>query len=145
MRTIELGRWQYYCHQQLSRIQNCGKWIYRFHGRDNAKRICQDIVQKHIVEEAKHTNADVGICCFFINGLDFAAHKRVLQYMMSNGLINKAVDGTIVNVQFSFDEQTRIEQDQRDEHVVLRVSDFVNLQTGRLLPDEDIKKKEVFA
>lgn len=145
METIELGRWLFYCHQKLMYIPYCGRWMYTFHDRTTAARICGDIVERHIAVEAKHSNGDTGICCFYIDGRDLDAHKRVIGYMMAHGLINKTPDGSITNTQFKFDEQARIEQDKQGVNTVIRISDFVDLKTGLFLPDEIIKKKEIFA
>ena len=47
-----------------------------------------------------------GVCCLYLNGNDREGHKRVLRYMLDNGLIRKTKSGKLYNISFKYDSQT---------------------------------------
>ena len=70
------------------------------------------------VVEAKYSNPETliaagskhGVCCFFLNGNDREVHKRVLSYMLENGLIRKTKSGKLYNISFKFDSEGSVEK-----------------------------------
>ena len=58
--------------------------MYFFNDKTFAASICQKAVEGGVVQEAKHSNAERGVACFYIEYDDVQAHKRVLQFMLEN-------------------------------------------------------------
>ena len=48
-----------------------------------------------------------GIMCFYLNIDDFACHRRVLEFMIKKNLINRKKDGSLSNISFKLDSETR--------------------------------------
>ena len=77
-------------------------------------RHCRNRDFDGVVVEAKYSNprtliaagSKQGVCCFYLNGNDRESHKRVLGYMLENGLIRKTKTGKLYNISFGFDSET---------------------------------------
>ena len=74
----------------------CGKWMHFFNNKKFAVHICEEAVANGICEEAKHTDAAEGVCCFYLNCDDNERHKRVLSYFIENDLIRKTKAGKLL-------------------------------------------------
>lgn len=67
-----------------------------------------------VVAETKYSNPETqiaagqkkGVCSLYLNGNDRESHKRVLRYMLDNGLIRKTKSGKPYNISFKYDSQT---------------------------------------
>lgn len=97
-----------------------GKWMYFFYNRDFVDRVCSEAVERKIVNSAKYSNDIKGVACFYINGDDLVAHKRVLNYFFEKHLIPKG-------------KYSKLGKYGKDFHARIRLSDFVDLETGRWL------------
>lgn len=98
----------------------CGKWMFFFSPFKTA--LMDDIVGTAVfdgvVVEAKYSNPETliaagskqGVCCFYLNGNDRESHKRVLSYMLENGLIRKTKTGKLYNISFKFDSEGSVEK-----------------------------------
>ena len=75
----------------------------------------------------------VASACFYINGDDPVAHKRVLDYFFEKHLIPKGKYSKFRDISFKFDSQTLLGKYGKDFHARIRLSDFVDLETGRWL------------
>ena len=108
----------------------CGKWMYFFNDKTFAASICQKAVEGGVVQEAKHSNAERGVACFYIEYDDVQAHKRVLQFMLENNLIQKTKAGKLFNISFKLDDQTRAGEYGADFKSEIKLADFIDLYTG---------------
>lgn len=107
-----------------------GKWMYFFNNKQFVSQLCYDAVEKGIVVESKHSNAETGVACFYINCDDIKSHKKVITYFIENNLINKTKAGSYYNISFKLDSQTRNGEYGKDFHAKIRLADFIDLNTG---------------
>ena len=136
--------WTWYQNRNISNIDKnkCGKWMYFF--RDDGKGIefvkdkCREAVQRGIVECAKHNNAKslkaigTGVACFYLNYDDTERHQNVIQFLLDNGMIQKTKVGKLYNNSFKLDSQTSSDEYGKDYVPVLKLENFIDLETGRL-------------
>ena len=133
-KAISHGGWVFYVGEDAESLgAKCGKWMYFFNDRPFAENICRQAVEQGVVTESKHSDADNGVCCFYINGDDTAAHQRLIQFLLDNDLIRKKKDGGLYNISFKFDTQTRAGEygEEFDSHI--KLDQFVDLNTGKML------------
>ena len=91
MRVIKNPAWVYYLadtdpHFDETKV---GKWMYFFGDRQFVEKICREAIEQNIVEECKHSNADDGVSCFYLNDDDLEGHRRVIEFFIKNDLIRK--------------------------------------------------------
>lgn len=125
--------WVYYIGDSSKSIrEQSGKWMYFFDGnRDFVERICKEAVEKDIVYEAKHSNSEKGVSCFYLNKDDIANHKKVIQYFISNSLIPKTKNGRFYNISFKLNNQTRAGQYGEEFIAEIKLEQFIDLDTGK--------------
>lgn len=124
---------------------NCGKWMYFFDSSrkslDFVESICEKIVKIGVAIESKHSNRDyvciqgTGVCCFYCNGSDIEAHKKILRFLLNNNMIRRTKSGKLTNISFKYDEQTGEGQYGSEFKAKIQLSHFVNLTTGEWLPN----------
>ena len=109
MKSINLGGWIYFLNgkEDLLEKHKCGKWMYFFGNREFVESICRKAIEEDVVYECKHSDAEEGVACFYLNGDDIENHKRVIQFFLDNDLIRKTKAGKLYNIGFKFDDQTR--------------------------------------
>ena len=97
--------------------------------------ICRDAVFQGACIECKHSHPMAvqmgsGVACFYVNGGDKAAHRRLLAWMLEHDLIRRTKSGRFYNIGFKYDAQTIAGEygDAFTPKIVL--SDFVDLETG---------------
>ena len=118
-----------------------GKWMYFFDaaGSSFADEICKKAVESGVVAEAKRTDdrmlpiQGTGVCCFYCNGNDIAAHKKVIAFFLENDLVRRTKSGKLYNISFKLDAQTIAGQYQDDFKAAVKLADFVDLITGKWL------------
>ena len=116
-----------------------GKWMYFFDaaGSSFADEICKKAVESGVVAEAKRTDdrmlsiQGTGVCCFYCNGNDMEAHKKVIAFFLDNDLVRSTKSGRISKISFKLDAQTLAGQYQEDFKAVIKLADFVDLTTGK--------------
>lgn len=67
-----------------------------------------------VVVVVKHSNRKTliaagskqGVCCFYLNSNDREGHKKILSYLLDNGLVRKTKTGKLYNISFMFDSET---------------------------------------
>lgn len=134
MRTMQLGPWIYYLGDNIGIDTNkCGKWMYFFDNKEFVAKICEDAIKKDIVTEVKHSNAENGVACFYLNADDIDRHKKVLSYFIENNLIRKTKSGRLYNISFKLDSQTRAGEYGDKFKSDITLSKFINLDTGEWL------------
>ena len=123
--------WVFYIGDTTQLIKDkVGKWMYFFGDRKFIEKICKECVEKSIVSEAKHSNADTGVACFYTNIDDMESHKKILKYFIENNMIKKTKTGKFYNISFKLDSQT-LEGKYGDDFVAeIKLDQFLNLDTG---------------
>lgn len=131
MEIIEKYGWIYYLGDdvQLDR-DKCGKWMYFFSDKKFVAKICEDAVKKNIVKELKHTDDETGVACFYLNCDDIDTHKKIILYFIENNLISRTKSGRLYNISFKLDNQTRAGEYGDEFKSDIKLSNFVNLNTG---------------
>lgn len=132
MRVIKNPAWVYYLadtdlHFDETKV---GKWMYFFGDRQFVEKICREAIEQNIVEECKHSNADDGVSCFYLNDDDLEGHRRVIEFFIKNDLIRKTKKGKLYNISFKHDTQTLAGEYGDDYHSDIKLEEFVNLETG---------------
>lgn len=131
MIKVEFLGWIYYLGENY-RIpeEKCGKWMYFFNAHGLVSKICEDAVEKKVVGQAKHTDDESGVACFYVDCDDMEAHKRVISYFIEKNLIRKTKNGRYYNISFKLDKQTRAGEYKDSFHAKIKLSDFIDLYTG---------------
>lgn len=141
LKIIEIGEWKVYLKPKNHNLEKnkTGKWMH-FFNVDNKSYIdekCKEAVESDVVCEAKFSfkNKDnkSGVACFYINGDDIDAHKRVISFFLKNRLIPKTKKGLYTNISFKYDNQTRASEYGTDFEPKISLSKFINLETGEWL------------
>ena len=116
-----------------------GKWMSFFEDVVAMAAICRDAVLEGACIECKHAHAlrvesrGTGVACFYVNGDDADAHRKILSWMIARGLVQKRKDGRLYNIGFKFDKQTLSGEYGEDFQAKITLSDFVDLRTGKLI------------
>lgn len=120
-----------------------GKWMYFFNNSHVAfaESICKKAVQSGAVIEAKHTSQEsidflglpTGVYCFYVRADDKDAQREALQFLIENDLIRRTKAGKLFDISFKFDEQTRAREYGLSFDGKIRLSDYVDLQTGEFI------------
>ncbi len=119
----------------------CGKWMHFFSDQEFAKKICEKAIEKNACYECKCTDMELtgeatGVICFYLNGDDIENHKRVIQFMLDNDLINTTKSGRFYNLSFKFDDQTRAGEYGSDFEGKIKLEQFIDLATGEWIYKE---------
>lgn len=132
MRVIKNPAWVYYLADIDPHFDEVkvGKWMYFFGDRQFVEKICREAIEQNIVEECKHSNADDGVSCFYLNDDDIDGHRRVIEFFIKNDLIRKTKKGKLYNISFKHDTQTLAGEYGDDYHSDIKLEEFVNLETG---------------
>lgn len=132
---MPLGGWIIYFGGEEKRMDKhkCGKWMHFFNNKEFVAHICEEAIIQNICAETKHTDAEEGVCCFYLNCDDIEAHKRVIKYFLENDLIRKTKTGKLYNISFKLDDQTRAGEYGTDFHSEIKLEQFVNLNTGEFV------------
>lgn len=142
MDIINSRGWVFYVNGEPKfELDKVGKWMYFFEEKDKefAAQICEKAVEENIVMEAKHTADEIlkykgtGVACFYIHYDDIDAHKRVLSYFLKNSLIRKTKKGRLYDISFKTDKQTLNGQYGNDFSSEIKLSKFIDLDSGKWL------------
>ena len=134
----KLGQWMYFfLDDNVKFNESVGKWMffYSFDNMEFAENICKTAIMNGIVEECKYQYKQLegdtsGVACFYINGDDAESHKNVIRFFIENNLIRKTKTGKYHNISFKFNSQTRNKEYGKDFKSEIKLSDFINLETG---------------
>lgn len=126
--------WVYYINLTKGFNKNrCGKWMCFFNNKEFISKICEDAIKKGIVQECKHSDDNKGVSCFYLDWDDIKTHKKILLYFIENNLIQKTKSGKLYNISFKLNMQTRAGVYGDDFKAIIKLSDFVDLNTGEWL------------
>lgn len=131
--TIEKNEYWIYYIEDSSKFENdkVGKWMYFFENKEFIEKICRDAVENGIVNEAKHSNAETGVACLYLNIDDIENHKRVIEFFIENNLIRKTKTGKYYNISFKLDTQTLAMQYGENYNSEVKLDKFIDLYTGK--------------
>ena len=94
------GGWYWYLTENAKLLEKhkCGKWMYFFRDQKFAMDLCEKAIAENVCYECKctdmeFTGSETGVICFYLNGDDIENHRRVIQFMMDNELIQKTKTG----------------------------------------------------
>ena len=132
MEVITIPKWIVYIGEKDDSRKKLkrGKWMYFFENKEFVAEICKKAIDEKIVSIAKHSDSENGVSCFYINGDDITAHKRVLEFFISNNLIERCANGRFHNISFKFDEQTRAGEYGDKFESKINLEQFIDLFTG---------------
>lgn len=133
MIVIKKQNWVYYLNRDETNkfdSKKVGKWMYFFNDVAFAEKMCSMAVNNNIVAEAKHSNSTEGVCCFYLHYDDINVHKKVISFFLDNGLIKRTKTGRLYDMSFKLDEQTRAGQYGSEFKSNIKLSNFVNLESG---------------
>ena len=132
------GGWYWYLTENAKLLEKhkCGKWMYFFRDQKFAMDLCEKAIAENVCYECKctdmeFTGSETGVICFYLNGDDIENHRRVIRFMMDNELIQKTKAGRLYNISFKFDDQTRAGEYGADFKGVIKLAQFIDLNTGR--------------
>ena len=138
MRLIKVPGWHYYVDElnyENLNTDKVGKWMFFYKGAEGhkyAEEKCQKAVEQGIVYETKVSdNILEGVSCYYLNLDDMARHKAVIQYFLDNNMISKTKSGKLYNISFKLDKQTMAGDYGVDFKPVLKLEEFINLNTGK--------------
>lgn len=132
MEIIKAGGWVFYVTDEANKLDRhrCGKWMYFFSDKKFVEQICRTAVENNVVVESKHTDAQEGVACFYLNIDDMDRHKKVIKFFLENNLIRRTKTGKLYNIAFKLDEQT-YKGEYRDAFVSeLKLEKLIDLETG---------------
>lgn len=152
-RVVDIINWTFYLdedrHNEL-KTDKCGKWMYFFDNSEQsisfAKKICEEAVKSGSAIEAKHTHEEFvkmlsgGICCFYCDGDNVEAHKKIISFFLENNMIRKTKTSKLYNISFKYDSQTHDGEYGEEFVSQIKLKDFINLETGEWLPEIKINK-----
>lgn len=134
METIRKFGWVYYCGNDIQFDDDkVGKWMYFFQDKKFVAKICENAVKMNIVKESKHSDEETGVACFYLNCDDIDTHKKIISYFMENNLIRKTKKGRLYNISFKLDKQTMSGEYGDEFKSDIKLSKFVDLDTGKWL------------
>lgn len=134
------GGWFWYLSNEGKKLdrEKCGKWMSFFDDQKFAQDICEKAIAEHVCCECKCSDMEMkqeptGVICFYLNGDDMENHKRVIEFMIKNNLIKRTKTGRYYNMSFKFDFQTRRKEYGADYERKIKLSEFIDLNTGKWL------------
>lgn len=111
----------------------CGKWMYFFSDNEFVGNLCEDVIRTDVVSACKHSNAESGVACFYLNYDDVEGHKKILLYFLEHNLIQRTKTGKLYNISFKLNNQTRAGEYGAEFKSDITLSKFVDLNTGKWL------------
>jgi len=134
MEIVRNFGWVYYIGDDIQLDRNkCGKWMYFFGDKEFVAKICEDAVIMNVVNKSKHSDAETGVACFYLNFDDIDTHKKIIMYFVENNLIRRTKSGRLYNISFKLDSQTLAGEYGDEFKSDIKLSKFVDLDTGEWL------------
>ena len=137
MKNFPFGRWDRYQADEIPEHyrNKTGKWMLYLNDAFLADRVCQKAIEQGIVYSCKHLlDLDEGPTCFYCEFDDEEAHKRIIQFMIENRLIDRRQDGRLTNISYKLDQQTRNGEYKETFKAIFKLWDFVDPYTGEWAP-----------
>lgn len=140
MLTIREGDVVIFSEADYHFTEKSGKWMYFFNYEDDYIRIneiCRRAVLSGITRRCKMTSLDSfqytgqGVCCFYAESDNKNEHRRIIDFFKKNDWIKKTSRNAFHNISFKLESQTQQNQYGSDYKPTIRLSDFMDLETGR--------------
>jgi len=135
MKVIDYPAWVFYVENDIPvfDIDKVGKWMYFFADRNRVEKLCISAIEQHIVKECKHSNADEGVACFYLEDDDIAGHKKVIEFFIKNDMIRRTKVGKYYNISFKHDSQTDAGEYGVKLNTDIKLDCFLDLSSGKWL------------
>lgn len=134
MKIFPLDGWIFYIKEGAKfDDEKIGKWMYFFQDEDFVSDLCKESIETDVVNEAKHSDKNDGVACFYLNCDDLEGHKRVISYFLEKNIIPKTKKGRLYNISFKLDAQTSAGEYGADFKSKITLSNFINLDTKEWL------------
>lgn len=136
--------WARYRASGRSEPASCGKWLVSTETEGDADRLCMEAAGLECVAETKrttamhpwHTDDNDWLCCIYTDAEDEDKIKKALGFLIKNGWVRRKRDGTLWNIAYKTDEQTRAgeyEGAYRESAQRRKLYDYADARTGELL------------
>ena len=135
VREYKQSGWNFFTGDKTNTLgATCGKWEDHFTDSSFAHHVCREAIAQGAAAAAKMSDAGKGVCCFYINGNDMEAHKRMLEFMLCKNMIRRRGDGAFFDTRFIFNpfEKSSLQTECLSD---IKLSQFVNLKRGRMRKD----------
>lgn len=133
MKTLNLRGYIFYISDNWTNhnTEKIGKWMYFFNNKDFISKICKKAIEENIVDTCKHSDADEGVACFYIEYDNLNAHRKVINFFLENNLIPKTKNGRYYDISFKTDEQTLNGEYGNDFKAKMKLHQFIDLKNGK--------------
>lgn len=147
MKIYEYDDWHHYAIDNLV-IDNfvkdiTGKWMYFFDNHDFINAICEEAIQSNVIPLCKHSADATGVACFYLPLSDYEGHLRVIDFFLKKNLIALTRTGRLYNISFKLDIQTLQNKYGKDFNAFLRLKDFLDLNTRKVIMSKEVFKKKL--
>ncbi|MBQ4049972.1 MAG: MarR family transcriptional regulator [Clostridia bacterium] len=132
--------------KSLCKMDKVGKWTCSFEYEEYnlVELLVKMAVEQGVVNYAKHSSICAlylkrihkeirgnkkGYICFYLDYSDIAGHKRVIEFLIKQGLIKK-VGGVYENIVFSPDDSECFDTEMQEEMDCLLLCEMIDLRTG---------------
>lgn len=130
---------------KLSGIRDCGKWTVFYNNKDTAKQLIETALETNITTHAKHTKGSQGVICFYTSGTDANHHRKVINFLIDNQLLRITNNLEYADSSFKFNGQSWSKEYGNPFKDLVRLSHFIDLETGGQLPNPDISELLIFS
>lgn len=137
VQMLHMHGWFFYLSGEENKLRSdvTGKWMYFFKDQEKAQELCQKAIEEKVCYECKCSDLELqqkqkGVICFYLNGDDEEAHKKVIQFMLDNGLVPRTRSSRYHNLSFKFDSQTIANEYGSDFEGKIHLDEFIDLNTG---------------
>jgi len=139
LKHIHIGGWHYYLGKRRKKLNSfSGKWMYFFNNKRKIRKLCRKAILDGVVCECKHSMAREGVACFYVSATDLVGQINIIDFMLSNEMIKHKNDGSLYNIAFKFDIQTRKKKYGKKFKAELTLDKFIDLTTGEFFDIEVI-------
>ena len=137
MKYLNFGGWHWYATDNAEKIdpEKGGKWMHFFSDEVFARIACERAIEEGVCDSCKCTDTAAtgtatGVICFYLNADDIDGHKRAIEFMLQNNMIQKTKTGKLYNISFKLNSQTRAHEYGDDYKGKITLDRFVDLKTG---------------
>lgn len=144
MEIKRIDRWTYYLgkgYEDLEYEPCVGKWLI-FTKQEKAREMCEKAISRRAVVEAKHSDDENAVCCFYIVEDDIKGHEKFLKFCLENDYLPKNKNGTYTNIAIKLDFETELNNHGIISSPSTHLSNYIDLKTGEWTDSFKEKKKE---
>lgn len=128
--------WWFYLgkgYKKLRASDKVGKWMFFYEKDYYAHNCVEEAIELGVCTQAKYCATlpgRTGVACFYTLCDDIEENKKIIKYFIDRKLIRTTKSGKYYNISFKFDNQTRNHQYNNEFEAKIRLSDYINLETG---------------